>query len=74
MCIRDSRQAAHCPLDIPKETLFTKEQLENLALITSESLARLEFAKIVYFMDITVRRVKRSSRWSPFFVVLFADK
>eukprot|EP00904_Undaria_pinnatifida_P012417 jgi/Undpi1/8305/HiC_scaffold_25.g10774.m1 len=50
-------QAAHSPMDVPGESLFTEEQLENMAKITSESSIRLEFAKIVYFMDIMVERL-----------------
>ena len=35
--------------------MFTEEQLENLKLVASEAPVRLEFAKIIYFLDITVR-------------------
>ena len=52
-------QVAHSPLDIPQESLFTEEQLRNLALITSEEFMRVGFAKIVYFLDIMVRSLEK---------------
>ena len=52
-CLR--LQASHSPLDVPEESLFTNEQLENLKLVASEAPLRVRFAKIIYFLDITVR-------------------
>ena len=35
--------------------MFTEEQLETLASITATNEYRVDFARIVYYMDITVR-------------------
>ena len=51
-------QAAHSPLDVPKDAMFTDEQLEkleNLKFVGSEAPLRVDFATIMYFLDITVR-------------------
>lgn len=49
-------QAAHGPLNTPTKDMFTVEQLEVLGTISNEDVLRQKFAKIVYFLDITVRR------------------
>ena len=48
-------QAAHSPMDVPEDWMFTEEQLAILDLITESHALRMDFAKIVLYMDITVR-------------------
>ena len=42
-------------MDVPEDWMFTEEQLAILDLITESHALRMDFAKIVLYMDITVR-------------------
>lgn len=51
-------QAVHWPLNVPQDDMFTKEQFQKLSAIKSNYTRRLEFAKIMYHLDLTVRGSK----------------
>lgn len=53
--VRVPYQAAHSPLHTPTEAMFTKEQLATLSSVRSEVSVRMDFAQILYFLDISVR-------------------
>ena len=58
-------QAAHGPLEVPEDWMFTEEQLKTLDSIVATNEYRKDFARIVYYMDITVRSL-RQALWSSF--------
>lgn len=46
--------------------MFTEKQLEVLHFLSSEATARFQFAKIVYFLDITVSQQEKTLSLSLF--------
>lgn len=44
-------------MDVPEDWMFTERQLEILDSITAAEQIRLDFAKIVFYLDITVRLI-----------------
>ena len=48
-------QAADEPADVPEDSMFTEEQLKTLDSIAATNEYRMDFAKTVYYIDITVR-------------------
>ncbi|CAM9346631.1 unnamed protein product, partial [Laminaria digitata] len=50
-------QAAHGPMDVPEDWMFTEDQLKTLDSIEADNELRMDFVKIVYYLDITIRRI-----------------
>lgn len=48
-------QAAHEPVDPPPEDWFTEEEMEMLDRVVSKDPLRRKFAKVVYYLDKSVR-------------------
>ena len=52
-------------MEVPEDWMFTEEQLKTLDSIVATNEYRKDFARIVYYMDITVRSL-RQALWSSF--------
>lgn len=48
-------QAAHEPVDPPPGDWFTEEEIETLDRVVSKDPLRRNFAKVIYYLDKSVR-------------------